>query len=875
MHKRLLLIVYLLSVFPAFAQIQDDFSDGDFSNNPVWSGDDTQFKISTTKKLQLNGSGADTSYLSTPSSILSNTVWQFYIKQSFNSSSNNHSRIYLVSDRANLKDTLNGYFVQFGSTQDDICLYRQDGVNVTKIIQGTYGNTGASVNEFTIKVVRDTAANWSLFSDDQAGNNFHAEGTVKDQTYTTTGWFGLWCKYTSSNATKVYFDDVQVAQMVADTIPPKVIDLQVLSRSDLMVYFDEVIDSLSAINPNHFNLSYCGSCMPFNPQWTSAAGDRVLLKGKKPINNIGLVTLVVNDIKDTAGNINPKQYIPFMFYYPEQYDVLINEIMADPSPRVGLPEWEYIELFNRTQIPINLKDFVLQIGSSKKSLPDTIIRPRSFVLVGHKNAAADMAKYGSFIPLSSFSLTNAGQQIILLDSTGKMMHQIKYSDDWYRDEAKKNGGWSLEQISPWIPCGCAPNWIASEAGAGGTPGMINSVYDSLLDNTPPRPERVSVLDSLHVQLFFSEPMDSATLFSPPANYFLETYTIAKNITPDYPAYRSLIVEFAQAMQPRKTYNFVVSGDILDCAGNRIINHTGNYFPIGLPDYPDSNDIIINELLFNPRGSGVDYVEVFNRTEKIVDLKDLRLANWDEEHQSYTNIKELAPDGFQLLPHKYYVLTTDAAIVKKQYYVENPDNMIEIASMISMPNTSGNVILLRSDLKLIDRVDYDEEMQYALLQDPEGISLERLNYDRPSNDRGNWHSAATTGDNYSQASDYAGTPTYKNSQFVSGNEFDGEVWVEPEIFSPDNDGFNDVALIRYKFPEAGYQAHIVIYDAQGREIRNLMANELLGTEGSITWDGLDNDRQKARIGMYVIFVEVFNLNGDTHTYKVTVALAGRL
>ena len=162
MRKLLYFITLFLLPFIAFSQIQDDFSDGDFSNNPTWNGDDAQFKINTSKKLQLNSSGSDTSYLSTTNSLLNNTEWRFYIKQSFNSSSNNHSRIYLVSDQANLKSNLNGYFIQFGSPQDDICLYRQDGNAVTKIISGTNGNTGNSVNEFTLKVTRDANGNWEL-----------------------------------------------------------------------------------------------------------------------------------------------------------------------------------------------------------------------------------------------------------------------------------------------------------------------------------------------------------------------------------------------------------------------------------------------------------------------------------------------------------------------------------------------------------------------------------------------------------------------------------------------------------------------------------------------------------------------------------------
>jgi len=198
-------------------------------------------------------------------------------------------------------------------------------------------------------------------------------------------------------------------------------------------------------------------------------------------------------------------------------------------------------------------------------------------------------------------------------------------------------------------------------------------------------------------------------------------------------------------------------------------------------------------------------------------------------------------------------------------------------MISMSSTEGSVLLITSNFQLIDRLDYNKDMHFALLQNTKGISLERVNPNRPTGDKGNWHSAATSDDAFSQSADFAGTPTSTNSQYYDGYVFDGEIWIRnnSEVFSPDNDGNVDQLYIDYKFDEAGNTANIRIYDVNGKLIRNLLNNELLANHGTLSWDGLDNGNHKAKIGMYIIYVEVFNLNGDVKHFKLKAVVAGRI
>ena len=864
----------MISLLPflAKAQIQDDFSDGDFTTNPSWSGDDMQFKVNSSKKLQLNSSGSDTSFLSTANSLLSNTEWRFYIKQSFNSSSNNHSRIYLVSNQADLKNNLNGYFVQFGSTQDDICLYRQDGNTTTKLISGTPGATGNSVNEFTLKITRDANGVWELFSDASAGNNFQSEGTASDITYSSTAYFGLWCKYTTSNSTKVYFDNVYVGQILVDTIPPVLLSIKTIDANHIDLFFNEAVDS----NTTNYYANYGTNNNYGNP--TTAQRDAsdysvVHLYYWKAFVQGTLYTLTASNIKDLKGNTAGPQIKGFGWNEIQKGDVTINEIMTDPSPVVGLPEWEYIELFNKTILPVSLENWTLQIGNTHKTLPDSIIAPNSYIIIAHQNAQTDLSQYGNFIGLSSFSLTNSQQELILKNEKGNLVHYIHYTNNWYHDDNKNDGGWSLEQIDPKNPCGSENNWKASTSNLGGTPGSVNSVDALNPDQTKPYLTRVSVIDSLTLMLHFSEPMDSISILD---TAIYEVFDFGKPIWVGntYPKYDRITLTFSKPFQKQKLYDLSIQAGIKDCVGNSSGTNGARF---GMPEKPEAGDLIINEILFDPQSPGVDYVEIKNRTNKIFDLKDIRLANWDEVSQSYKNVKPLTDESYLIYSNEYLVFSTNSSIIEKQYFVRYPQHLVEIPSMISMSNSEGNVLIITSTFELIDRLDYNKDMHFALLQNTKGISLERVNPNQPTDDKSNWHSSATSQDAYSQSADYAGTPTTQNSQFSTGAEFSGDIWPQNnnEVFSPDNDGRDDVLYLDYKFPVSGNTVNIRIYDMNGKLIRNLANNELLATKGTLSWDGLDNDNQKANVGIYIIYVEIFNLNGDVKHIKIKTVLASYL
>jgi hypothetical protein len=307
---------------------------------------------------------------------------------------------------------------------------------------------------------------------------------------------------------------------------------------------------------------------------------------------------------------------------------------------------------------------------------------------------------------------------------------------------------------------------------------------------------------------------------------------------------------------------VTAKNISDCSGNNIGEKKSAKF--GFAQSADSFDIIINEILFNPFPSGVDFVELYNRSQKIVDLSKIYIANRNSSN-AISSIQQLSADSYLLFPEDYIALTIDPDAVKSQYITMNPDAFLKLKKMPSFPNDRGNVIILNEQGNIVDEVNYSEKWHFPLIKNTKGVSLERIDYDATSINS-NFHSAATSAG--------YGTPGYKNSQYKINEDLPGEITVTPEIFSPDNDGHDDFATINYSFPSPGYVSNITIFDGSGRPVRYLQRSSLSGISGYYRWDGLDDKNQKLPQGIYIIYTEIFNREGKKKHFKNTIVLARR-
>lgn len=555
---------------------------------------------------------------------------------------------------------------------------------------------------------------------------------------------------------------------------------------------------------------------------------------------------------------------PVCLLSQNRYDVVIDEIMADPSPQVGLPNNEWIELKNTTAAPINLQNWRIGDASGQSGpMPNFTLQPDSFVIVCTGSAVAAMSVFGTVISVTSFpSLDNDGDQLFLRAANGRTIHAVAYTSAWYQNELKKEGGWTLEMADTKSPCAGISNWKASTNTSGGSPGKKNSVDAVNNDAAAPQLKRAYTTDNTTVILVFDEPVDSligATL----SNYSIDGGLTLISATTLAPLFNTVQIRTATAMSANTVYTITAS-NIKDCKGNSI--GSANKARVGLPVDAAPGEWIINEILFNPRSNAFDYVEFYNNSNKIFDASKLFIANRNSSGV-VSSIKALSPVPFYVFPGDYIVETENADNLSMQYLVKSPDNVLIISSPPSFPDDEGTVVALNFQGNVIDEVKYKDDWHFKLIDIAEGVALERIDPNGASQDAANWTSAASTAG--------YGTPTYQNSQYKRIQTINATIEVTPKVFSPDNDGRDDIASIQYAVTEPGYVANITVFDPSGRPVRNLVRNGTMGLNGYWNWDGLDDKGLKLPVGSYVVFTEIFNLQGKKSSFKNVVVLARKL
>ena len=547
----------------------------------------------------------------------------------------------------------------------------------------------------------------------------------------------------------------------------------------------------------------------------------------------------------------------------QPFDVIITEIMADPSPSVLLPEAEYLEIYNNSDNDISLKDWKISIGDKTVNFKYSIIGSGDYLILTRTENVADLIKYGNILPYDGFpGLKNLEETITLRNNNNIIIHSVSYSDDWYNTEYKAEGGWSLEMIDTENPCGGRDNWTASTDYKGGTPGKVNSVLDSNPDFDIPVLERIGVITDSIIQVYFNESLDKSSLINY-GNYFVNKNTGNPiNINPIPPDFSSVKLKFDKSFKAKILYTLSVQGQITDCAGNVLGNYSTALF--SLPESADSLDLIINEILFDPFRQGENFLEIYNRSEKTIDIKYFNIATREPYSDKFKCSYPIIKESYLLFPCEYIVLTTNSNVIQQQYPNTNINSIIELKELPSFSSNEGILILTDNQFNTLDELHYSENMHFKLLNSTEGVSLERINNEWPTNDPNNWHSSS---EDYGFA-----TPGYRNSQHIDYKSIQKQIIAEPEVFSPDNDGYNDFVNILYNFGNPGYIANIIIFDAKGRIVKRLVKNTLLGTEGAFTWDGTNEQNNRAKIGIYLIYTEVFDLMGNVNKFKNTCVLA---
>ncbi len=567
-----------------------------------------------------------------------------------------------------------------------------------------------------------------------------------------------------------------------------------------------------------------------------------------------IYSFMIANVLDCAGNRLEDVKLEFgVGRTPTFNEVLITEIFSDPDPVAGLPEREFIEIYNATDELISMEGMALTDATETISLPAITLGPGSYYVLTRRSGVSSFPLNSIGVP--NFPSLNNDGELLILSLEASLIFSVEYEVSWH-DSEKSEGGYSLEMKDVTNPCAGRINWGSSLAGAGGTPGSANSYSETIPDRFGPEVIDVVAISKDTVRIDFSEKIDPTSTVH--AKVETQPFISIGPIGMELKRPQSLFVQLNDSLVASDPITLSIA-NVFDCEGNQV---TKKQTLFSLPRDAEENEVLLSEVLFNPRVNGVDFVEVFNQTDDYLSLKGWQLARITDS--GIANESVLSEEELVVEPKEYLVFTTDVEALMNNYPKAIQSQILQLHSLPAYANDTGNVVLLNGEGVIQEHFRYDENFHYGLLESSDGVSLERISFSNPTNDPNNWRSAAST--------EGFATPGYANSQAIDASYVSGSIQVAPKVFIPGNAGTGrDFTTINYQFDRPGKFANVSIYDASGRLVKTLLQGASLATSGLIRWDGLTNSGTVSRLGYYLIHFEVYDSNGHTESYKETVVV----
>lgn len=721
--RRLLIFYLFFQVLLSHAQTTEDFNDGDFADgNPLtWTtsqlsgGND--FVISS-GELQSNGPAATASlFMSSNLGIdftTNDVIWTFKVRYDGGApSSSNFVEVYLMSDVADVSGSPQGYYIKLGESgsTDGIDLLSTASGNA--IISDAADQIATTLNAH-IRVTRTGAGEWTLEADASGGDAFTTIGSASNTDSSSGDFFGFFVKHSSTKNQDFFFDDVTITVTpIPDTTPPTIQSVTSISNTGVDVLFSETVDQTTAETSANYTLD--GGVTVSNAA-RDASNSALIHLTTSSLTNGNTYTVTVNNVEDESANaIVAESQDTFQYLVIEEAeaeDIVVNEFHASASDASGIPNAEFIELFNVSDKFIQLENWTFSDATgTSNAFSVFLLEPNQYVILTAIGNGALFNAYGDVLEVGSFrALNNGGDDIILTNSLATIIYSITYTSS--------TSGVSTEMINPNGPDYSLNNYALSSNPDGGTPGAINSVFDDTPDTTPPAIMGIEVVSSTELDVSFTEPLQAST-GNVVGNYTIDGGILVSNANRDN--VNNQLVHL--------TVSDLVSGDtrtltvnnITDLSGNAIVSNSTIDFEYLQTEEAIPGDIVINEFYAAPSSEStipnVEFVEIFNRSEKFINLE-----NWIFTDQSSSS----TPFGpFIIRPNSFVILTeTDNGILFDSF-----GDWVEVGNFPALNNGGDSIIISNSSSLIIHEIKYTSSIS--------GVSTELINPNGPDYSSSNY------------------------------------------------------------------------------------------------------------------------------------------
>jgi hypothetical protein len=555
--------------------------------------------------------------------------------------------------------------------------------------------------------------------------------------------------------------------------------------------------------------------------------------------------------------------------------IVISEIMYSP---IGEPEW--VEFYNATAESVDVKDWKIsnRSTSSRYTIAGTslIVSPHAYAVVA-KDTALLLQHYVRIpgvllqVPaLPTFLFNNSGDAAVFFDNRDMQIDSVKYAPTW-----GGNGGTSLERLDMIEASTDSSNWASSTDSMWATPGRENSV--AIVD---------SDLRALKQSALITPP-------GMPAALSLTAKNVGRMPSADFDVAffddldRDSVAGSAEIIVRVHISQSLARGETLRVVAQWLDPPPGNHNVIALVEYApdlrlannstifnvkvgyDPRVVVVNEIMFAPFTGEAEYVELANIGTLDVDLTGWKLSDLPSS-TGIANEFQLVSHGRLLCPGEFFVIASDSSIFSRFPGLDTMHyGLMTVVNQSSLGfNNDGDAVIIRdATLSTIDSVSYLPAWHNPTVTDATGRSLEKI---QPILGSTNAHSWSTC------VLGVGGTPGARNSIFTATLPGQAQVSGSPNPFSPDGDGLEDFTVIHCDLPTSVATVSLKIYDVKGRLIRYLVNSEPGGAGRDVVWDGYDDDRQRARVGIYILLLEGLNESGgNAYSAKGVVVLAAKL
>ncbi len=516
----------------------------------------------------------------------------------------------------------------------------------------------------------------------------------------------------------------------------------IAANYSIEIYNDLNLDSVGTLN----ELIYSSNFTNLNP------GDSIEVQTFLYNLAQGEYQIIADVIFNEDENLNNNKLMKRFTVYPpanNYNDIVINEIMYAPLS----PEPEWIELYNRTDQTINLKRWKFSDAASTVTITtqDVFVQPNNFIVLTADSSILNFYDVPvQILRLSLPALNNTGDNVVIKDSLGVIIDSLTYLPSW----GGNTEGRSLERFSVDDQSTVSTNWASSISQFKATPGKINSITPKVNDLTiskfsPTLPYSIIGNDIELKALVKNIGLNNS------ANFNLKFY---KDVNADsIPEPLELLVSLAQnGIMAGDSLEILYSTNQFDEGINNFIAHiedtidddTSNNIAFtkvtGVQINEIRGDIVINEIMYAPISPEPEWIEIFNRSDKIIDLKNYKIADNNDTVVVITQ-------SILLNPTEYYVIASDSSI--RNFY--NIPSGITFKTLPALNNTGDKIILIDSLNRTIDSLEY-----LPAWGGSNGNSLERIDVELSSIDSSNWKTSTSI---------FKATPGYINS--VTKKDFD--------------------------------------------------------------------------------------------------------